>query len=336
MENILEVKNLKTYFFTHEGTVKAVDGVSFNLAKGETLGIVGESGGGKSILASSILKLIPWPPGKIISGEILFEGVDILKMSNAKIRNLRGNKISMIFQDPMTSLNPVFSVGNQIMEALMIHGGLSKNASYKKTLELLSDVDIPNPEIRIKELPHKYSGGMRQRAMIAMALACNPKILIADEPTTALDVTIQAQILRLMKRLKDEFDSSIILITHDLGVIAKMADYVLIMYAGKIVEYGDVKTIFYSPCHPYTWGLINSIPRVTQKTKKLYSIKGNPISVINRPVGCSFNTRCEFCMDICYREEPELKVIQGKHRSACFLSAEQITSLKEEKKALFI
>lgn len=336
MENILEVKNLKTYFFTHEGTVKAVDGVSFNLPKGQTLGVVGESGGGKSILASSILKLIPWPPGKIISGEILFEGVDILKMSNAKIRDLRGNKISMIFQDPMTSLNPVFSVGNQIMEALMIHRGLGKKESYKKTLELLSDVDIPNPEIRIKEFPHKYSGGMRQRAMIAMALACNPKILIADEPTTALDVTIQAQILRLMKRLKDEFDSSIILITHDLGVIAKMADFVLIMYAGKIVEYGDVKTIFYSPCHPYTWGLINSIPRVTQKTKRLYSIKGNPISVINRSAGCSFNTRCEFCMDICYREEPELKVIQDKHRSACFLSTEQITSLKEDKKALFI
>ena len=218
----------------------------------------------------------------------------------------------------------------------MIHQGLNKKDSYKKTLELISDVEIPNPELRIREVPHKYSGGMRQRAMIAMALACNPTILIADEPTTALDVTIQAQILRLMKRLKDEFGSSIIIITHDLGVIAKMSDFVLVMYAGKIVEYGDVQMIFYKPSHPYTWGLINSIPRVSKITKRLYSIKGNPVSVINRPKGCSFNTRCEFSMDICFREEPELKTIEANHLSACFLSADKIKELKNKKKALFV
>jgi oligopeptide/dipeptide ABC transporter ATP-binding protein len=336
LEKLLEVRDLKTYFYTHEGIVKAVDGASFVLNKGDTLGIVGESGGGKSVLASSILRLIPWPPGKIVSGSVLYKDEDILKMSNKKMRDIRGNEISMIFQDPMTSLNPVFTVGNQIMEAIMIHKGINRKEAYKKAMELLSDVEIPNPELRIREFPHKYSGGMRQRAMIAMALACNPTILIADEPTTALDVTIQAQILRLMKRLKDEFGSSIILITHDLGVIAKMADFVLIMYAGKIVEYGDVNTIFYKSCHPYTWGLINSIPRVREKTKRLYSIKGNPISVINRPKGCSFSTRCEFGMDICFKEEPELKVVEKSHRSACFLTIGQIDELKKQKKALFV
>ncbi|MBN2073346.1 MAG: ABC transporter ATP-binding protein [Actinobacteria bacterium] len=328
MEKILEVKNLKTYFYTHEGIVKAVDDVSFDLKKGETLGIVGESGGGKSVLASSILRLIPWPPGKIIGGSILFRSEDILKVSNRRIRSIRGNKISMIFQDPMTSLNPVFTVGNQIMETLMIHRGINKKESYKKAIELLSDVEICNPSLRVKEFPHKYSGGMRQRAMIAMALACNPNILIADEPTTALDVTIQAQILRLMRRLKEEFGSSIMLITHDLGVIAKMADFVLIMYAGKIVEYGDIEAIFYKSHHPYTWGLINSIPRVGEKVEKLYSIRGNPISVIDRPRGCSFNTRCDFAMDICFKDEPGLNTVGENHKSACFLSAGQVEKFR--------
>jgi oligopeptide/dipeptide ABC transporter ATP-binding protein len=334
LEKILEVKDLKTYFYTHEGTLKAVDGVSFTLNKGETLGIVGESGGGKSVLASSILRLIPWPPGKIVNGSILYKGEDILGMSNRQIRHLRGNEISMIFQDPMTSLNPVFTVGNQIMEALMIHGGMNRTNAYNKAIDLLAEVEIPNPEIRIREFPHKYSGGMRQRAMIAMALSCNPSILIADEPTTALDVTIQAQILRLMKKLKEEFNSSIMLITHDLGVIAKMADFIIIMYAGKIVEYGDLNTIFYSPAHPYTWGLINSIPRISEKTKRLYSIKGNPVSVINKPVGCSFNTRCEFSMKTCFEEEPELEKISENHSSACFLNKNQIADIWDQKRAL--
>ena len=336
MEEILKVKDLKTYFYTHEGVVKAVDGVSFNIRKGETLGIVGESGSGKTVTALSILKLITWPPGKVVSGDVFFNSINLMNISKKRMQQLRGNEISMIFQDPMTSLNPVFTIGVQIMESLILHKGLNKNKAFKKAIELLSDVDIPNPDYRIREYPHKYSGGMRQRAMIAMALSCNPKILIADEPTTALDVTIQAQILRLMTDLKNKYNSSIIIITHDLGVIAKMADRVAVMYAGKIIEYSDAETIFYNSKHPYTWGLINSIPRITETRERLYSIKGNPISVIDLPEGCNFNTRCECSMDICFMEEPELKDIGEGHKKACFLSDEQIKNIKKEKENILV
>lgn len=327
---ILEVNDLKTYFNTNRGTVRAVDGVSFSLKKGETLGIVGESGGGKSVLSMSILRLIPKHIGKIVNGNIFFKGKDICKMSDRQMHSIRGNEISMIFQDPMSSLNPVFKVGKQIEEALKLHGKYSNKEAHKRSLELLREVDIPIPEQRINEFPYKYSGGMRQRAMIAMALACKPSILIADEPTTALDVTIQSQILRLMNRLKADYNSSIILVTHDLGVVAKMAKHVLIMYAGKPVEYGDIETIFYNSKHPYTWGLINSIPKMSSEKKELYSIKGNPISVIDVPKGCYFSTRCDFVMERCLEEIPPFEPISDGHKCACFLTEKQVADIKQK------
>ncbi len=262
MKTLLEIRNLKTHFFTHEGTVKAVDGVSFKINHGETLGIVGESGSGKSVTALSVMKLIPYPPGKIVNGEIYFEGKDLLKLNDKEIREIRGKKISMIFQEPMTSLDPVFTIGHEIVEAIQLHQGLNKEKARKKAIEILKVVGIPDVEKRIDNYPHELSGGMRQRVMIAMALSCNPTLLIADEPTTALDVTIQAQILRLINDLKDKFGASVMLITHDLGVIAEMCDNVAVMYAGHIVEYTDVYTLFSNPLNPYTKGLSKSRPRM--------------------------------------------------------------------------
>ncbi len=319
-EKILEVKNLKTYFYTEDGIIKAVDDVSFILRKGETLGIAGESGSGKSVTSLSILKLIAWPPGRIVDGKIIFNGKNLLKLSSSQIRQIRGNEIAMIFQDPMTSLNPVFTIGRQILESIILHQKVKRAAAVKKVMDILKEVKIPEPEKRFKQFPHEFSGGMRQRVMIAMALACNPKILIADEPTTALDVTIQAQILKLMNEVKSRTGSSIIIITHDLGVLAEMADNIIIMYAGKIVEYGDAETIFYNPAHPYTWGLLESIPKLDEEKEKLVPIKGNPPSLLNLPPGCSFNARCKYSKDICFNLVPQLRTVKENHLSACHLT----------------
>lgn len=328
-EVLLRVKDLKTYFYTQDGVVKAVDGISFELARGETLGIVGESGSGKSVTALSILKLIPDPPGKIVSGEIYLDGMDIVALKEKEMQQVRGNEIAMIFQDPMTSLNPVFTIGNQIMETIMLHQRLNKKVAREKTVELLRSVGIPNPEQRIDGYPHQFSGGMRQRAMIAMALSCNPKILIADEPTTALDVTIQAQILQLMNEIKERTNSSIIIITHDLGVIAEMADNIIIMYGGMVVEYSDVNTIFYNSHHPYTWGLLRSIPRLDEvKRERLIPIPGIPPSLIHVPPGCPFSPRCRYAKDICFKVTPELKNIGRFHKVACYLDADEIEKHK--------
>ena len=286
--NLVEVKNLKTYFYTEDGIVPAVDGVDFQIQKGETLGIVGESGCGKSVTSLSLLRLVPNPPGKIVDGEMLFRGESLLKKSEAEMRKIRGNDISMIFQEPMTSLNPVFTIGEQIAEAIELHQGLSKKEAIDKAIEMLNLVGIPAAEKRVNDFPHQMSGGMRQRVMIAMALSCNPSLLIADEPTTALDVTIQAQILELMKGLKERLGTAIMLITHDLGVVAEMAENVLVMYAGKVVEYADVKTIFKEPKHPYTIGLMGSIPRLDQSKEKLYVIEGTVPNPFDMPEVAAF------------------------------------------------
>jgi len=317
-ESILKVSNLKTYFYTDEGVIPGVDGVDFEVKKRETLAIVGESGCGKSVTSLSILRLIPNPPGKIIEGEILYNGKDLLKFSEKEMRKIRGNEISMIFQEPMTSLNPVFTVGRQIMESLIIHQNMNKAQARERAIEMLKLVGIPLPEKRIDNYPHQLSGGMRQRVMIAMALACNPKILIADEPTTALDVTIQAQILRLMYDLKEKIDTSIILITHDLGVVAQIAENVMVMYAGKAVEYADVKSLFQNPLHPYTVGLLNSIPKINQQQEKLYNIKGNVPSPRNYPKGCRFAPRCEEAEKICLDKEPQLITVNGNRKVRCW------------------
>ncbi len=318
---MLEINDLRTYFYTLEGIVPAVDGVSFNIEKGETLCVVGESGCGKSVTAMSILKLIPTPPGKYVSGEILFNEEDLLEKSESEMRKIRGNDIAMIFQEPMTSLNPVYTVGNQIAESIILHQGLNKNEAKKKAVEMLRKVGIPLPEKRVREYPHQLSGGMRQRVMIAMALSCNPTLLIADEPTTALDVTIQAQILHLMRNLKKEYNSSILFITHDLGVVAEMADKVIVMYAGKIVEQGKVEDIFNNPQHPYTIGLLNSIPKLTGKRKEqLHVIKGNVPTFYNLPEGCRFSSRCEYVKEKCLIEEPKLVSLGEPDRKvACWL-----------------
>lgn len=315
---LLEVSGLKTYFYTEDGVVPAVDGVDFSLDKGETLGIVGESGCGKSVTSLSIMRLVPSPPGKIVSGQILFKGEDLVKKSEAGMRKIRGNDISMIFQEPMTSLNPVFTIGNQITEVIELHQGLSKQQAINKAIEMLKLVGIPSAEQRINEYPHQLSGGMRQRVMIAMALACNPELLIADEPTTALDVTIQAQILELMKDLKKKLGTAIILITHDLGVVAEMAENVLVMYAGKVVEYADVKSLFKDPKHPYTIGLLGSIPRLDVVKKKLHVIKGVVPNPFEMPEGCRFNPRCDYAKDICRQKEPPLKELEGNRQVRCW------------------
>ncbi|MBD7938081.1 ABC transporter ATP-binding protein [Cytobacillus sp. Sa5YUA1] len=320
MEKILEVKDLKVSFQTYGGTVQAVRGVSFDLHKGETLAIVGESGSGKSVTSQTLMKLIPMPPGQITGGEILFYGDDIVPKSEKEMENIRGKDISMIFQDPMTSLNPTMKVGNQIMEGLIKHQGLSKADAKKRAIKLLELVGIPMPDKRVNQYPHEFSGGMRQRAMIAIALATNPKLLIADEPTTALDVTIQAQILELMKELQAKMDTSIIFITHDLGVVANVADRVAVMYAGQIVEIGTVDEIFYDPKHPYTWGLLASMPSVDNDTKdELAAIPGTPPDLTNPPIGDAFAARNKYALAIDYEEEPPMFQISETHFAKTWL-----------------
>ncbi len=315
---LLQVTDLKTHFFTRDGLVRAVDGVTFSLDRGETLGVVGESGSGKSVTAMSIMRLIPDPPGKTVGGEILFKGRDILEMDASEIREMRGNRIAMIFQDPMTSLNPVYRVGQQIGESLRIHKGLNKREALERAVELLDLVGIPNPRSRVRDYPHQFSGGMRQRAMIAMALACDPDILIADEPTTALDVTIQAQILELMMSLQERTGTAIIMITHDLGIVADMADRMLVLYAGRPVEYGTADQVFYRPLHPYTWGLLDSLPRQDISEKSvLHPIQGQPPSLIDVPAGCSFHPRCPHATDRCKSEVPETRMVEEGHSAAC-------------------
>ncbi len=328
MKNILEVKNLCTSFFTEEGEVKAVNGVSFSVPSGRTLGIVGESGSGKSITSLSILRLIQ-SPGKIKSGEILFDGKDLLQLSEKDMRKIRGNEISMIFQEPMTSLNPVFTIGEQISEVYQIHRNLSKREAKEKSIEMLKLVGIPSPEKRIDQYPHELSGGMRQRVMIAMALACNPKLLIADEPTTALDVTIQAQILRLIKELQEKLHMSVIFITHDLGVVAETCDYVAVMYCGKVVEFADVKTLFKNPQHPYTVGLLNSLPRHDIDQEELIAIKGNVPSPFEMPNGCAFAPRCPHASAICHTKEPELVAHLENNEIRCWIYSNEWDRNKE-------
>jgi len=315
---LLEVKNLRTYFFTDEGIVKAVDDVSFGLKKGESLGIVGESGSGKSVTALSIMRLIQDPPGKIVGGEIIFRGEDLLKKKEEEMREVRGNKISMIFQDPMTSLNPVFTIGDQIMEAIILHQKLDKVSARKKAIEMLELVRIPEASKRIDEYPHQFSGGMRQRVMIAIALSCSPEILIADEPTTALDVTIQAQILDLIKQLQKELGMSLILITHDMGVVAETCKNVLVMYAGKVVEFADVRTIFKKPSHPYTIGLLESVPRLDVRKERLKAIEGQPPDLVALPSYCYYAERCPYKTDRCLEEIPDLIEVEPGHYSRCF------------------
>lgn len=322
-EQLLKVRNLKTYFYTEEGVVPAVDGLDFDLYPNETLAIVGESGCGKSVTSLSILQIVATPPGKIIDGSIEFEGEDLLKKSEKEMRKIRGNRISMIFQEPLTSLNPVFTVSQQICDILHLHQGMGKKEARAKALEMLKKVKIPSAEAVLDEYPHQLSGGMRQRVMIAMALACNPSILIADEPTTALDVTIQAQIMHLLSDLQKDNKTSIILITHDLGVVAQIAQRVMVMYAGKAVEYASVEDIFRNPLHPYTEGLLKSIPMPTDKKDTLFSIKGNIPSPKDYPAGCRFSSRCDKCMKKCPIQEPPLVEMPDGRKVRCWLYAQE-------------
>ena len=317
---ILDVQGLETTFKTPDGVVHAVNGVSFGLAEGETLGVVGESGCGKSVTMLSVLGLIASPPGKVVAGKAVFSGQDLLKMSKEEIRHVRGAQIAMIFQDPMTSLNPVLTIGRQLEEPLELHIGMTKNQARERAAELLSMVGIPNAKDRLNDYPHQYSGGMRQRVMIAMALSCSPQILIADEPTTALDVTIQAQIMDLVKRLRDELGMAIIWITHDLGVVAGLAQRVLVMYGGFIIEESPVNELFANPEHPYTIGLLGSLPRVdeTERTK-LYSIEGQPPVLYQKPQACPFAPRCRWVVDKCWNENPPLLEVGPEHRAACWV-----------------
>lgn len=318
-EKLLEIKDEKLSFFTPAGEVKALNGVSFSMNEGEVLGIVGESGSGKSVTAYSIMGL-PAYPGKLIGGTIYFNGHQIEKMSEKEMRKIRGNEVSIIFQDPMTSLNPVYTIGNQITEVIRLHTGKSKKEAYDRAKELLELVGINEPTKRLKQYPHELSGGMRQRVMIAIALACEPKLLIADEPTTALDVTIQAQILELMQELRQKLGMSIIMITHDLGVVASMCERIAVMYAGHIVEYGTADEIFYEPKHEYTKGLINSIPKLSaQEIERLVPIEGQPVDLLNPPAGCPFAPRCANCMKICLREMPPKTELSDTHYSHCWL-----------------
>jgi peptide/nickel transport system ATP-binding protein/oligopeptide transport system ATP-binding protein len=319
---LIEVRDLHTHFYTYDGIVKAVDGVDFCVRRGEALGLVGESGCGKSVTALSILRLIQQPPGRIVKGEILFDGQDLLDLTPDQMRHIRGNRISMIFQEPMTSLNPVYSIGDQISESIRLHQGLSRSDAMDLAVEMLEKVLIPDPEKRIKEYPHQLSGGMRQRVMIAIALSCGPNLLIADEPTTALDVTIQAQILSLMNRLKEDADASVLLITHDLGVIAEMAQSVAVMYTGKIVEYADVVELFRNPKHPYTLGLMDSIPRLdvpVAEDKMLRTIPGVVPNLLDLPAGCPFRERCPEDIDICAQKDPPLLELGSGHLVRCWL-----------------
>jgi len=320
MSDLLNVADLETRFRTREGVVHAVNGVSFGLKEGETLGIVGESGCGKSVSVLSVLRLIPMPPGEIIKGSVKFQGQDLLRLSQEELRHVRGAQIGMVFQDPMTSFNPVHTIGKQLTEPLEIHLGMDKKQAWQRAVELIDMVKIPNPEDRLKDYPHQFSGGMRQRAMIAMALSCSPQILIADEPTTALDVTIQAQIIDLVKSLKDELGMAIIWITHDLGVIAGLAERVLVMYAGYIVEESSVKNIYRNPQHPYTLGLLRSLPRLDMNEKKrLISIDGVPPVLFKKPKICPFVSRCSYRIERCLKENPKLSVVEDNHKVACWV-----------------
>jgi oligopeptide/dipeptide ABC transporter ATP-binding protein len=323
MKPLLEVRDLKVSFRTEDGIVRAVDGVSFTVAEGEVVGIVGESGSGKSVTMMSVMRLIT-DPNVIYAGDILYKGQNLMSLSRDAMREVRGEEIAMIFQDPMTSLNPVYTVGWQIEEQLREHHKLTKGQARRQAIELLAQVGIPRPDQRVDDHPHQFSGGMRQRVMIALALSCNPDLLIADEPTTALDVTIQAQILELIKNLKRDFGSAVVLITHDLGVVADVADRILVMYAGRIVEEGDKEQIFYDPQHPYTWGLLGSIARLDRpKVRRLTAIAGQPPSLINRPRGCSFRPRCPHAFARCREEDPALTdKVGGGHLDACHLPVE--------------
>lgn len=324
-KKLLEIKGLKTHFFTDDGIVPAVDGVDLTIHEGETVGIVGESGSGKSVTSLSLMRLTP---GKVVEGSIMFNDQDILALSQEEMRELRGYQMAMIFQEPMTSLNPVFTIGRQIAESIEVHMKYNKKQAMERAIEMLRLVNIPRAEQIINEYPHQLSGGMRQRVMIAIAMACNPKLLIADEPTTALDVTIQAQILELMRKLKTTHNTSIMLITHDLGVVAEMCDRVVVMYGGKVVEQGDVITLFTNPKHPYTQGLLKSIPTLETDQKRLFSIKGNVPSPGSLQKGCTFAPRCEFAMDICKEQSPEFHQISSDHSSRCWLHS---MAQKEEK-----
>lgn len=331
-DRLLDVKNLQVHFSSDEGTVKAVDGVSFHIDKGETLGVVGESGSGKSVTSLSIMRLIPTPPGRIVGGEILFRGEDLAKKTERQMRRIRGNDIAMIFQEPMTSLNPVYTVGDQISEAIQLHQGKSRRQGMRMAAEMLDLVGIPEPGKRVKNYPHQMSGGMRQRVMIAMALSCGPQLLIADEPTTALDVTIQAQILDLIRKLQDEIGMSVLFITHDLGVIAEVADRVVVMYAGRAVEEASVEDIFAEPQMPYTLGLLNSIPRVDKGKalqERLEAIPGNVPNPLHLPEGCAFHPRCRFAIDDCKKAIPQLEDTGNGHMVRCIRWND--LSLKEER-----
>ena len=317
---MLQVKDLKTYYYTEEGVVPAVDGLDFEVAQGETFAIVGESGCGKSVTSLSILRLIPSPPGKIVSGQILYNGEDLLKKNEKQMRAIRGNEISMIFQEPMTSLNPVFTVGRQIGESFKYHQQMGKREAHQKAIDMLRLVGIPSPEKVVNDYPHQLSGGMRQRVMIAMALACNPKVLIADEPTTALDVTIQAQIMKLLKELKEKMGTSIILITHDLGVVAQIAQRVMVMYCGEAVECCDARSVYKNPLHPYTLGLLASVPKLTDDDLgELPSIPGMVPSPRELPKGCRFAPRCAKCGPRCLAQKPDLVTLEDGHKVRCFL-----------------
>jgi peptide/nickel transport system ATP-binding protein len=330
-DRLLEVNDLKVHFATEDGLVRAVDGVSFTVDRGEVLGIVGESGSGKSVTSMTLLGLTR-DKNTRFEGEVLYKGRNVLDMREAELQQVRGNEMAMIFQDPMTSLNPVYTVGDQICEAIQVHEDVDKRGAFRRAVELLKQVGIPNPETRVFDYPHQFSGGMRQRAMIAMALACNPDVLIADEPTTALDVTIQAQIIELIDRLKDEFNSAVILITHDLGVVADVADDIIVMYAGRVVEHAAKRQLFYDPQMPYTWGLLGSIPRLDRpKAERLHSIEGTPPSLINVPRGCKFRPRCPHAFEKCW-EEPALenRVEDPGHLDRCWLSVDEKRELREK------
>ena len=329
---LLEVSDLRVHFNTDDGVVRAVDGVSFSIMPGETLGVVGESGSGKSVSSLAVMGLVDRKMADV-TGSITFKGQDLLTLPNEEMRTIRGRQISMIFQDPMTSLHPFYRVGDQIAEAILEHEDISNKEADERAVDMLGRVNIPQPAHRAKQYPHEFSGGMRQRAMIAMALALNPDLLIADEPTTALDVTVQAQILGLIDKLKDEFGTAVMIITHDLGVVAEYCDNIQVMYGGRIVEYGNTDDIYYEPHHPYTWGLIQSIPRLDEEADRLTPIKGLPPSLINLPKGCSFSPRCPYVFERCTIEEPNLVPTDGHHADACFLTLEQKEAVVREQLA---
>jgi len=317
-DSLLEIRNLHTHFFTDRGTVPAVDGIDLHVRKGEIVGVVGESGCGKSVMSLSVMGLIPKPPGRIVDGSITFKGENLVEATDRRMQEVRGNEIAMIFQEPMTSLNPVFTNGNQIGETVRLHRGLSRKEARAHTIDMLRKVGIPRPEAVVDEYPHQLSGGMRQRVMIAMAMSCDPELLIADEPTTALDVTIQAQILDLMRKLNDETGAAILMITHDLGVVSEVCDRIVVMYAGKVVEEGGTRALLKNPQHPYTRGLIQSVPRMDERRNRLFSIPGNVPSPGEMGTGCRFAPRCEFATDRCREAMPELVAIEAQHRSRCW------------------